>query len=299
MDTFLSQNLTGKEAENITAENETIARNIENNFSKTIESSRVSELNKKKSLNLNEEEKYIFEEALRASEITQNALDITLGKVIELWGIGKKDTVPVDSDIQSALKGRGDITLKNDTLTIGSDTLVDLGAVVKGYALDKMAENSREKGIKSGIIDLGGSICAIGKKAGNKNFEIGIKDPLASGGEYMATVSLGDACISTSGVYERYFKQDGVRYHHIIDGNTGYPAESGLLSVCVIDEKGLLTDIYSTALFVLGADEGKKIAEENGIDALFITEDKRVICTKDFEEKYNLKITLEEYEACK
>ena len=124
---------------------------------------------------------------------------------------------------------------------------------------------------------LGGNIYAVGTNEG-KDWNIGIADP-DEPTDTVAAVAVHDLSVVTSGDYERYFEQDGVRYHHIFDPKTGYPAASGLRSVTVIDENSTRADALTTALFVMGADKGLAYCEENGIAAVFVTADKQVFTT--------------------
>lgn len=294
MNTVFNQTVYG--SKEILRENEQIAAEIENEFSRTKENTEIYNLNANKEAVLSENTLYVLKYALEVSKETDGALDVTLGGVSDLWDIQNGGYVPTNEEINSLLQNCGseNIKINGDKVTVLSDCTVDLGAVVKGYALDRLAENIRTNGA-SGIVDLGGSIAVVGSKSFG-DFSVGIKDPFDTS-QIAAKIKGSDVFISTSGIYERYFEQNGKRYHHILDPKTGKPVENGTMSVTVINESGIATDAYSTALFVMGAEKGIKFANEKGIDALFINSDKKVYATKGFSEKYSLELG-EEYEAC-
>ena len=168
--------------------------------------------------------------------------------------------------------------------------LFELGGAVKGYALDRIAENLQQNNIESAVISLGGSIYAKGTKPDGSSYKIGIRDPYSGENDYMGTILLEGKFVSTSGIYERGFEKDGVWYHHIIDPKTGYPADNGIESVTVVADSGILSDIYSTALFVMGVETGIEFAQQNGLDVLYLTKNKEIVTTDGFREKYDFKV---------
>ena len=128
---------------------------------------------------------------------------------------------------------------------------VDLGAVAKGFAAQRAADAIRAAGGTSALLDLGGNITVLGSKPDGADWRVAVKDPQDTERQ-LGVVSLRDKTLSTSGGYERYFEANGITYHHILDPETGYPADSGLLSVTVVSSDPLLADALSTALFVAG-----------------------------------------------
>ena len=199
--------------------------------------------------------------AMDVNEKSDGALDVTIGNLINLWGIGTDHArVPQDEEIQSALEGTGckylSLDTDTNTLTVTSDKVqLNLGAIAKGYAADRI-----ENLILSinpeivGILDFGGNIITIGSKVDGSNWNVGITDPLDSSNVY-GGLSVSDLSIVTSGNYERFFEVDGVKYPHIIDPETGYPVENGLASVTVESDDSALADALTTALFVMGYDK--------------------------------------------
>jgi thiamine biosynthesis lipoprotein len=173
--------------------------------------------------------------------------------------------------------GRQNLVIRDGKLTkLRTDMAIDLGGIAKGYAAGEALKVLKKEGQTSALIDAGGDIYALGLNNG-RPWKIGIRQP--SGKGILGALELSDASVSTSGDYERFFEKNGVRYHHIFDPRTGYPA-SGVRSVTVVSKDATLADGYSTALFVLGPERGMKLAESNGIfEAIMITDDRQVLMT--------------------
>lgn len=238
-----------------------------------------------------------LEEMLQAtldiSQKSNGALDPTIGEISRLWDIdGENPRVPAEEEIAALLKvdGYKNVVCENQKAVLEADTSIDLGAVGKGIGCDEakaFLETHQE--ICGAVISVGGSILTYGTKESGKPWSVAITDPLSGGDNYMGVLYLeGENYISTSGDYEKYFEQDGVRYHHILDPKTGYPARSGLTSVTIIAENGLLSDGLSTACFVLGLEEGMKLAETYNAEAVFIDSDQNVYVTDGLKEKFEL-----------
>ncbi|MBE6005639.1 MAG: FAD:protein FMN transferase [Sarcina sp.] len=151
---------------------------------------------------------------------------------------------------------------------------IDLGGIAKGYTGDRVGEIFEKYGIESGIISLGGNVQTFGAKEDGRSWRVAIQNP-ASDVEYLGVLDVEDKAVVTSGGYERYFEEKGVRYHHIIDPRTGYPADSGLLSATIICDEGILADGLSTSLFIMGREEAEKFWRESGLDFEFILEDEK------------------------
>lgn len=228
-----------------------------------------------------------LEQALAYAELTGGAFDPTMAPVTDLWGIGTDNArVPAQSEIDEALSHVGYENIKllgNHQVKLENGAQVDLGGIGKGYAGDivhEMAESDTSDQWHV-LARLSGNIEMYGGKtadSGTDNWNIGIADP-DDNTDSIAVVSLADGSVVTSGDYERYFEQDGKRYHHIFDPKTGYPAESGLRGVTVIDSCSTKADALTTALFVMGLDKGTAFCEANDIAAVFITADKQVYTT--------------------
>ena len=150
---------------------------------------------------------------------------------------------------------------------------IDLGGIAKGFTGDRVGEIFSRYNINSGIISLGGNVQAYGTKTNGKPWRVAIQNPESSM-EYLGVLDVQDKAVVTSGGYERFFEENGVRYHHIIDPRTGYPADSGLISATIVCEKGILADGLSTSLFIMGKDQAEKFWRESDLYFDYILEDK-------------------------
>ena len=232
----------------------------------------------------------LIETALAISEATGGAFDPTLAPVLDAWGF-TKDTrrVPPAEELAALLAhtGRGKVALEKtaegESVTLLDGAQLDLGGIAKGYAADLLRAQLEKEGVASAALDLGGDVFVMGKKSDGSDWRIAVKDP-GDTESYLGIVAASDAFIVTSGVYERYFEENGVRYHHILDPRTGCPAESGLVSVTVVCKNGAWADALSTACFVLGTDKALALHDElaaqgNGFELILVTDDGRVLYT--------------------
>jgi thiamine biosynthesis lipoprotein len=163
---------------------------------------------------------------------------------------------------------------------------IDLGAIAKGYTADKVSALLAEYGVTSALVSLGGNITAIGTKPGGPSWRVAVRNP-DDPESYLCILSISDQTVSTSGGYERYFEQDGVVYHHILDPLTGSPARSGLKSVSVVSSSGTVADALSTALFVLGEDAALTLWRAcDDFDAVLVREDGTVLVTEGLESRF-------------
>lgn len=247
-------------------------------------------------LELSEKLSQILEQCQKLTEDTDGAFDVALGPVARLWDIdgwaGGQRTgmfqVPEARVLEQALAQCGFERLNlqffpGEECAIASleeGAAMDLGAVGKGLALDEIAGYlEADKKVTGAVISVGGSILTYGKKPDGTAWRVGIADPHDPSANLGVLTLTGQWYISTSGDYERYVEADGVRYHHILDPSTGYPADSGLSSVTVLAENGLLSDGLSTACFVLGREKGMLLAQQYGAKALFVEKDGDIFMT--------------------
>lgn len=237
---------------------------------------------------IDEETFFMLKRAQDFSNLSKGAFDITIRPATALWGIGKKgDFIPDGQEIGRLheLVDYRDLILdkKNGTALLQkAGQQIDLGGIAKGYAADKTREYLMQNGCRTALINFGGNIATIGGKRNGEFWQIGVQNPLAKRGEFIGTVGLSDQTMVTSGVNERFFIHGGKRYHHILDPRTCYPADSSLLSVTVIGTRSIDMDALSTALFVLGPDEGAKLANQMGCHALFILTTQQIFATEGF-----------------
>jgi thiamine biosynthesis lipoprotein len=237
----------------------------------------------------------IIEKALFISEKTRGAFDPTIGPVIRLWDFRKK-TKPDESTLNKILdfvdykeiemdKEKHTVFLKKKGMSF------DTGGIAKGYAADKAVSVLKSAGIKAGLVAVAGDIKAFGLKPDGTPWRIGIRNPRAKSkkDDIMAVIGLEDEAISTSGDYERFFIEDGVRYHHLLNPKTGYPAQ-GCQSVSIITKDAVFTDGFSTGIFVLGPEEGIKVLEELGFEGIIVDKDGRIIVTDGIKKRIQWKV---------
>lgn len=269
------------------------ARELEQIFSVNIDSSEINYVNQnaaKAPVHVSDDFYTVLERSLYFARLTEGAFDPTLGKLIRLWGIGTDDArVPEPEEI-APLTGRRDyehVLLDEQAHTVFFENdgfSLDLGAIAKGYAADEMKELLQEDyHITSALLNLGGNIITIGNRPDGKPWTLGIADPSCPQPEEdpAVTLQVTDLTFVTSGDYQRYYEApDGTRYHHILDGSTGYPADSGLSSVTIITQCSMDADALSTASFVLGQEKAQKLLQSiNGVEAVFIDTQDQITAT--------------------
>ena len=296
MDTVVSETLytTG---EDINTEIGNKIREIETKYlSWTDENSQIAKLNASagETTEVSEELAGYLARIEQLASDSDGAFDPTLGKVIRLWNIDSEDPhVPETSELDALLKDVGyqKVTLDGNKVTLAEDTTLDLGAVGKGIGCDVISDFLKDqKEVEGMILNLGGSsVFAYGHKPDDSPWKVAVTDPRDTEGDYLGVITLeGGEFLSTSGDYEKYFMEDGKRYHHILDPKTGYPVWNGLDSVTVICDSGLLADGLSTACFVLGREDALKLLEKYNAEAAFVDEDKNVYLTDGLKDRFEL-----------
>ena len=221
----------------------------------------------------------LLSDCIELSRQTDGAFDITVGRYVELWGFRSQTRVPNDGEITEAADfvGWDKIELSDGKVKIPKGMQLDLGAVAKGWAAGKLKELLTEDGVDSAILSLGGNVTTLGKKPDGTLFNIAIRDP-DNPDAFLDSVQVSDCAVVTSGSYMRYFEQDGVRYHHIIDPKTGKPAQSGLVSATVICTDDTAADALATALFVMGADKASAFLKDHPeISVILVKTDGEII----------------------
>lgn len=296
MDTIMRVTVHGDAGEPAaSAAREEIER-LEKLLSRTLPDSQVSQLN----AHAGEEDAVALEGDLISlltfarslSADLDDALDITIAPVMDAWGFTTDHhQIPTQAQLDALLPLVDCQTLEIDPQA-GTARLpnagmaVDLGAVAKGFAAGRAESVIRAAGADSALLDLGRNITAIGVKPTGEPWRVAVQDPQDSN-LYLGVLALTDQTCSTSGGYERYFEEDGVVYHHIIDPSTGYPAHSGLLSVTVVSPDALLADALSTALFVAGPERALDYwRREGGFELILCGEDGVVTATEGLEDAF-------------
>jgi thiamine biosynthesis lipoprotein len=233
--------------------------------------------------------------ALRYAQLSHGAFDPTVGPLVKLWGIGTDNArIPAPEEIRKVLPliNYKDVVVDTQARTIflkRPGMALDLGAIAKGYAADEMARILKSKKVERAIIDLGGNVLAYGEKQGGKNWRIGVQDPGGERGAYVGILEIKNKTMVTSGVYERFLIQDGVRYHHILSTSSGYPVQNGLLSVTIIGDRSIDADGLSTTVFALGYEQGRALLESLGnVEGIFIFNDGSLRATAGARSSFSL-----------
>ena len=262
----------------------------------TEENSQISQLNNAdgKTMEVSDDLAADLEKIRQLSQDSNGAFDPTLGKIIRLWDIaGENPHVPDQSEIDTLLPevGYEKIQVDGNNVTLLDGCTLDLGAVGKGMGCDQIMDYLQtQPDVVGMILNLGGSsVMTYGEKPDGSSWKVALTDPRDTEGDYLGAITLdANQFLSTSGDYEKYFIEDGIRYHHILDPKTGYPVQNGLTSVTIVCDQGYLADGLSTACFVLGLDAAKPLLEKYDAEAVFVDEDKNVYVTSGLMDKFEL-----------
>ena len=289
MDTAMTVTVPDKDAALLPACEEEVRR-LEALLSVTDEASEIARLNGTGAAALSDETAKLLRFALDMGEKTGGALDITLYPVVRAWGFTTDDyRVPGDDELAALLARVGweSVTIDGNDAHLPEGAMVDLGAVAKGYASDRLAALLRGGGADSALIDLGGNIYCVGAKQSGKDWRIGVRDPRDTS-SYVGALAVKNRAVITSGSYERFFTaDDGTVYGHIFDPATGRPADSGVISATVVGENGMLCDALTTALYVMGVEKaGALLKTLDGVEALLVDEDGAIWLTPRLKDSF-------------
>ncbi len=256
-----------------------LASALENEISHRVEGSAIARLNAGEEVLLTDRTRDVLLLCLEIKEKTNGAFTPFMLPLTSLWHFDATPSLPDPSALAEAVAEveQSSLSLSGNVAKVHGK--IDLGAVGKGMAAEYMAQALREAG-ESGLVSVGGSIAAVGKKNG-EGWRVGVRDPFDSA-KTLGALSLSDACVSTSGSYEKNFTEGEAFYHHILDASTGMPVYNDLVSVTVVADGGALSDILSTAAFVLGMEAGRALCESYGAEVLFVTSDGTLYATEGF-----------------
>ncbi|APQ97464.1 FAD:protein FMN transferase [Clostridium botulinum] len=298
MGTIINIKAYGKDADKAVQASVDKISDIENKMSLNISTSEVNKINKNAGIAPVKVSKNTFDvvkASLIYSEKSKGSFDITVEPLVSLWGIGTdKARIPSKDEINNALKliNYKDVIINEKESTVmlkRKGQAIDLGAIAKGYTADELKKVLLNYNVSSAFLSLGGNVYVLGNKPDKTLWKIGVQNPLEPRGDYLGIVSVSNKSVVTSGNYERFFERNGKRYHHIFDTKTGYPAEKGLISVSIISDKSIDGDALSTSVYTLGLDEGKKLIESlKGVEAIFVTNDKKVYVTSGLKDIFKL-----------
>ena len=292
MGSYIQQTLYGSSAEEAATQASSAINELENLISWRVAGSDIEKLNSAAGtdwLELDERTIDVLEQALSVAEATDGVYDPTILPISSLWNFDSDEPAfPGDDKIQEFLPFVGyeflRINTEDNTASLRNHgNGVDLGGIGKGAACDAALKVYKESGISGGIIAVGGSVGVYGEKPDGTDWRISVRDPDEDTQDGLGVLSLEEGCVSTSGSYEKTFTEGDNTYHHLLDAKTGYPAESGLVSVTVVHESGAISDALATACFILGLEDSLPVLKELGASALFIDEEHHITIAGDLE----------------
>lgn len=268
-------------AEKINADVENILIDVNKKMSTYIDDSELSLINKAISrewIPVSADLHQLISDATRISELTVGSFDITIGPLVNLWGFGppaQSQKIPNDAEISAALARTGfkNINLRSSPTALQktiADIYIDLSGIAKGYGVDKIAEYLEQQNINNYMVEIGGEIRASGVNEVNFAWRIGIEKPVSGQRAVQRIIKLNNIAMATSGDYRNYFEENGKRYSHTIDPQTGRPITHALVSVTVLHKSTTWADALATGFLVMGRESAYKIATQQNLAVLFI-----------------------------
>lgn len=298
MDTVMLLTVYGDQAQQGLDQAEQTIQKLEKLWSATDENSEIWALNHSGGnwVELSEDTREILSRGLELCAITDGALDLTAYSAVQAWGFPTGAyRVPDEAELEQ-LVGTIDYTQVELDEQTGQARLpggmsLDLGAVAKGRLGEVLAQDLKELGVTSALLELGGNIQTVGTKPDGSLWRVGIQDPDSQEGGYLAIVEVADQAVVTSGDYQRYFEENGQRYCHIMDPATAAPADSGVDSVTIVGSDGTVCDALSTALYVMGEEKGAQFWKDHpelNFEAIFVSRDGSIAVTAGLEDRFTL-----------
>ena len=288
LDTVVTITLYGDSDETLIDRCFDLCRDYEAVFSRTDEGSELYALNQTGSLEASPALLELTEKALYYCRLSGGAFDITMGAVSEMYAFtSDAPRAPSRAELDEALRhvGYQGVEVDGKTITLADpQAVVDLGAIAKGYIADRLGEFLLENGQESALINLGGNVLCVGSKPDGSDFIVGLQYPFEETSKTIAEIRVSGCSVVTSGVYERFFEQDGVFYHHILDPQTGLPYDNGLLAVSIVSPCSVDGDALSTVCFALGLEKGLELINSmENVCAVFVTDDFELHYSEGFE----------------
>lgn len=286
MDTFMSVKAYGVTSDSVVEEAESEVLRLEKLFSVTDTESDIYKINSNSGSNVevSDDTATLIKKANDISAKTNGATDISIYPILKEWGFTTGEyKVPDNITLQDLLANVDytKIQVTDNIVTIPEGYEIDLGSIAKGYTGDKIIKLLKDNGVNSALINLGGNVQTMGTKPDGSKWSVAIKNPINQESE-ICIVKVADKAVITSGSYERYFSIDNRKYWHIIDPETGKPADNGLISVTIIGDSGTFCDSLSTSLFVMGTEKAIDYAKENtDIDVILVTDEMEIFITDD------------------
>lgn len=269
---------------------------IENLISDWIPTTPISEVNRNagiKPVKVPQEVFDLVQRSIKISELTSGAFDISYASMDKIWKFdGSMTTMPTPEEIKKSVEkvGYKNIILDTENSTIflkNPGMKLGLGGIGQGFIADKIKALLISKGVIAGIVNISGDINTWGKQLNGEKWKVGIKNPLNKD-KIFATFPLEDSAVETSGSYEKYVTFNGIRYSHIIDTRTGYPA-SGVISVSVFAKSTEFADALATGVFVMGVDVGLDLVNQlPGVGCIYVDDKGKIFASKNIDlKKFN------------
>lgn len=262
----------------------------EHMFSTTIDGSDVWNINHAggRPVIVSDDTVNLLRTALYYSELSDGRVDLTILPLSELWNFGSEGNarIPDNNAVAEAVThiDYHTVSIDGNHVTLSDpDAAIDLGFIAKGYIADRLKEYLLGQGVESACISLGGNLITIGDKPDGRPYRIGIQRPFADEGEIITAINVTDSSVVSSGIYERYFFENDIMYHHLLDTSTGYPEDNNIAGVTILASSSVDADALSTTCFFLGLDAGMELIESlDGTEVLFITMDGNIISSDGF-----------------
>ncbi|WP_404830043.1 FAD:protein FMN transferase [Shewanella glacialimarina] len=240
------------------------------------ELSRFNQLQIRQGVDVSPDTLLVVKEGIRLNEITDGALDITLGPLVNLWGFGpdkRPTSIPTAQAISDAKAKTGinELTIEGTKLVKhNADLYVDLSSIAKGFGVDKVASLLDKYQIEGYLVEIGGEISTKGTKYDGTPWRVAIEKPAEDGQEVQQVIELDTIALATSGDYRIYYEENGERFTHLIDPRTGYPIKHKLASATVLHKSSMTADGYATAMMVLGTEASLALAKEQNLAIMLI-----------------------------
>lgn len=292
MDTYMTVTAYGEHAQEAVDKAEEEINRLDGMLSTGKETSEVYKLNQAGEGTVSEDTAYLFEESEKLYKETDGVFDISIYPVMDAWGFTTENyRVPGQDELNTLLENVDASKITYDKaskkITLPERVKIDFGGIAKGYTSSRIMDIYKECGVTSGLVSLGGNVQLLGKKTDGSDWKVAVESP-EEDGNYLGILQAADKAVITSGGYERYFEQDGKKYHHIIDPATGYPAENGLTSVTIVSDDGTLADGLSTSLFIMGKDKAEAFWKKNSdkFDTILLTDDNELYVSEGIADKF-------------
>ena len=255
------------------------------------ENSEIYALNHSSAAALSDDALALIQRSLTLCWELDGSFDITVYPAVSAWGFTSGDyRVPEPQELQEIARhiDYHAVTIDGNTVTLPEGFMLDPGAVAKGYLADECRAILDDAGARAAVLNLGGTICLYGSKPDGSSFKVGVADPV-NPAAYFGTLRLGECVVATSGGYERYFELDGRRYIHIINPMTAAPVDNGVMSVTIVADEGVTADAYSTALFVMGAEDAAAFYRSHGgFEYILLTDDGTLYVSEGLADRFTL-----------